>query len=140
MKSNGFSLVELLLTLALLAAVMTYGYRAFSHSRVSVEAETDRQFILTIPVLLEQFFIRNLAYPRHISDFMNSKNGDFTTPKAYYILNYRPGVNNYRLTATLNPGKSGSDKVNCALIILDENGKLTGLDRAGNSISGSCWK
>ena len=141
MKNNGFSLVELLLTLTLLAIVMTYGYKSFSDSRVTIEAEIDRHFIFKIPVLLEQIYANKLSYPSHLGEILDSKNTGFFTPKEYYLLSYqRDTKNNYLLTATLNPNKRNSDKVKCAVISINEAGKLSGFDKAGNAISSLCWK
>lgn len=140
MKNRGFSLVELLLTLTILSIVMTYGYASFSDARVTIEAEIDRQFILKIPVLLEQFYADKLSYPDRLDEIIASNNSGIYTPKSYYLLTYkRHSGNNYRLTATLNPKKHNSDKVVCAVININETGKLTGFDTAGNTISNLCW-
>lgn len=141
MRNNGFSLVELLLTLTLLSIVITYGYISFSDSRVAVEAETDRQYILKIPVLLEQVYANKLSYPGHLGEIINTNSANFLTPGNYYLLSYRRVTkNNYILTAKLNPGKKYTDKVKCVVITINEAGKLSAFDNAGNPISSECWK
>ena len=141
MKNKGFSLIELLLVLSLIAVLIGYGFKSYRHSTVIIEAEIDRQYILKIPVLLEEIYATTLNYPNQLDGIINSINNHFYTPKAYYRLLYRRKSNNqYQLSAQLNLEKSGSNYINCSLISLDETGKLSGFDQSGNPLTNDCWR
>ena len=141
MKNKGFSLIELLITLTILAIIMTYGYHTFSDTRATIQAEIDRQYLLKIPLLLEQFFADNLTYPEHLGEILNSNQANFYTPKAYYLIAYRRGTNNnYFISARLNADKQYADKIACAAITIGASGKITGYDNSGNIATNLCWK
>ena len=141
MKSKGFSLVELLLTLSLITILMTYGYKSYHHSRISVEAEMDRQFILQISILLEEYYAENLIYPTQLGDILNTSSHQAYTPKSYYLISYKQtGNNSYKLNASLNSKKKGTDQVECVQINTDEAGEIKAFNKAGNLSTSACWK
>lgn len=141
MRFRGFSLIEMLITLAILAIVISHGFRSFSHSRITVEAETDRQHLLRIPVLLDQYYAAKLTYPNRLQDILKSGNSSARTPRGYYLLSYRrESSNSYLLTATLNPRNARSEYVRCAVMTINASGKLAGYDKNGKPANDACWR
>ena len=140
-KSKGFTLIELMVTMTLIAIMLGFAMHSYSTLQARTRAELDRQYILQLPIVIEKFFTRNHQYPAEIADFIdNADNGIAMTPSNYYRLSYQQiNDNEYLLTAVLN-NRRGSEQIKCANLSIESNGVIKGLDKNNQDISSECWR
>ena len=141
MKNNGFSLVELLVTMAIVSILVTIGVSTQNTSSTNSQAKLDLLSVLQLPSSIENYFSIHYSYPQNLGQVLYSKDGVFFTPKKYYLIDYRlDSDSSYTITARLNENRTLTGTVKCYLMTINHAGKLTAQDKSGKNISSQCWK
>ena len=142
-KVNGFTLIELMVTvaiIAILAALALPSYERYISKSNRVDATTE---IMKLAAAQEKYYLQNNSYATE-AQLANFITGGSTleTQSGYYGVavssaNYQQG---YLLTLTpLTTKRQYAKDTDCRNIIMDQTGKGTSTNAAGTDSTGICW-
>ncbi|MDX2456689.1 MAG: type IV pilin protein [Gammaproteobacteria bacterium] len=131
-KTRGFTLIELMIVITILAIIVTVGYPSYmEHVKKSRRAEGMGQ-LLELANRMERSYSDQGTYPTSISEVYGA-----TTDGGFYTLSI-VNANNVSFTVSAAPtslGRQDTDK--CATFTLTSLGQKSVTDNALNS---HCWK
>jgi len=138
--ARGFTLVELMITVVIAAILITIavpGYRQY----VLRSKRTDATVALTrIQAAQEKYF---LQYNRYAPALTPVPPGGLSLPNVsdggFYAIELTPGVMDYRVKATPQPGTGQTDDTRCAVFEIDHNGVKRAADGGGGDRTNECW-
>lgn len=129
-SSRGFTLLELMVTVAVIGIIAAIAYPAYTEFVERSRRSEATEALQNMATLQEQYYYHNKAYTGSLGDL----DMPATTENGYYALSVTAGpavdgtVQSYTLTATAQ-GRQASDTA-CATIQLDSDGDKTPAD---------CW-
>jgi type IV pilus assembly protein PilE len=121
-KLNGFTLIELMIAVAILAIITAFAYPSYqNYIRKSRRSEAKIE-LEKIAMAQERFFSANNGYTSDLSQLPGYDANPVTTENGYYTIN--AAINGATLTLTATPvaGK-GQDEDTCTQFTLDTTGK-----------------
>lgn len=130
-KIKGFSLVELMVVIAIIAILASIGIPMYSNYVLKSHRSEAQAELLSAANAADSFEIKNGEFPSgsDITSFWNSS----TTKNGYYTLSYDAnGSVDYTITATATG--SQADDTPCTSIELEVNGAIV------NKTPAECWR
>lgn len=131
-KTRGFTLIELMIVITILAIIVTVGYPSYmEHVKKSRRAEGMGQ-LLELANRMERSYSDQGTYPTSISEVYGA-----TTDGGFYTLSI-VSANNVSFTVSAAPtslGRQDTDK--CATFTLTSLGQKSVTD---NTLNSHCWK
>lgn len=131
-KTRGFTLIELMIVITILAILVTVGYPSYmEHVKKSRRAEGMGQ-LLELANRMERSYSDQGTYPTSISEVYGA-----TTDGGFYTLSI-VSANNVSFTVSAAPtslGRQDTDK--CATFTLTSLGQKSVTD---NTLNSHCWK
>ena len=124
MKSRGVTLLELMITLVVLAILSAIAYPSFQTHLVKSRRAEALGHLLSVQLKQEEYRVTNAGYTTNLALV-----GGATTD--YYGYSVTVSGATYTLTATATTGKSQVNDTGCTALTLDSQGVKTPVD---------CWK
>jgi type IV pilus assembly protein PilE len=129
-KVKGFTLIELMITVAIVSILATVAYPSYNDFVVrSNRAEAPRELV-RLANLQEQLFVDSRAYTTNISDLGVGSTATYETPSHNYKISSTVVDNTFTLTADAQ-GTQKTKDTNCIKIEITDTGKKTPI---------SCWE
>ena len=125
-KSRGFSLIELLIVLAIVAILATLAMPAFQGSVRKIQRTEGQALLLDVQTHLERYRFSNQRYPQGLSELSVYQTDQIASEHAYYEVSLDasssgcPAVSCYRLIAE-HRSKQVSDR-----LVVYSNGRREG--------------
>jgi type IV pilus assembly protein PilE len=147
--ARGFSLIELLVTLAVLAIVTSVAvgsYRQYVQRAARVDATSA---LLRVAAAQEKFYAQNGQYAGNdvLATAPPDGLGIAGTERGYYDLSIAAAAGGlatgYTATATADSGSSQADDDNCQTFTINERGLRTASNSDGDTsaeITDRCWR
>jgi type IV pilus assembly protein PilE len=132
----GFTLLELMITLAILAIIASIAYPAYiGYTQVANRSE-GKVALNQIAMAQERFFGKNNAYTNNITALSGFTANPFITEHGYYSVTAGPGptggiATSFTITATAQGGQSGDG---CTTLTLNSVGI-----KGGTPSKPACW-
>mgnify|MGYP005991282513 CR=1 FL=1 len=129
-KANGFTLVELLITVAIVGILATVAYPSYNNFVVrSNRAEAPRELV-RLANLQEQLFVDSRAYTENISELGVGTKAIYETPSKHYNSSAKVVGSTFTLTATAQGTQATRDTGCLAITITD----------TGSKAPTACWE
>ena len=126
-KMSGFTLIELMIVVAIIAILATIGYPAYKREVTRTSRADAHSALLRMADMQERFYLQNNTYTANIADL-----GGATSNEGYYDLAVSNVTNStYTLTATPAPGSKQNADAECIAGIV--------LTHAGVKTPQECW-
>ena len=136
-RSAGFTLVELMVTLGIIAIVAAVAYPAYQGYSTTGRRPVSKVALSQIAMAQEKFFSNNNTYADQISSLPGFGTSDpFITEGGYYSISVAAGptesiTTSFKLTATPQGGQAGDS---CTELTLDSTGA-----KGGTPSKDECW-
>lgn len=128
-KSAGFTLIELMITVAIVAILAVVAYPSYNDFVVrSNRAEAPRELV-RLANLQEQLFVDSRAYTTNISDLGVGSTATYETPSSNYKITSTVVGNTFTLTADAKGAQATNDP-GCTAITITDTGQKTPIN---------CW-
>jgi len=138
---RGFSLLELLITLTILAIVMNYGVAAWHEQIIKTRRSEARALLMQIAARQEQFRLQALRYANGAELGAAPPAGLGINGRGpYYLLATTATPNDFQATATVQTDGSQVADTYCWLFGIDSAGQRWAENRAGTDTSEQCWQ
>ena len=135
-KSNGFTLIELIITVAIIAILAGIAYPQYT-KMIQKSKRKDAVFALTdIASRQERYFAEYNVYTATVTNLGLSNN---LSPDGLYTISLTVGTPTVTFSATATPVSTGSQAsdASCATLVLSSTGAKTSTGTASSSV---CWK
>ncbi len=143
---NGFSLIELLIVVTIVAIIMAIGVPGYRRYLIRANRADATAALLRISAAQERFYLQNGHYATNRQELEAAPPaglGTGKTEKDFYILGLAPNggaaTNGYLATATARLDGAQSDDTECWVLMVDERGQHTAFNQAGDQTSQRCW-
>lgn len=145
-RNRGFSLIELLVTVAIvaiIAAVAIPSYRQYVRRASRADATTA---LLRVAGAQEKFYLQNNTYASNalLDDASPAGLGFGGTERGYYTVTLAPNGGGYQngfvATATATAGANQADDDDCQVFTVNEQGLRTAEDGGGGDNTDACWR
>lgn len=128
-KSAGFTLIELMITVAIVAILAVVAYPSYNDFVVrSNRAEAPRELV-RLANLQEQLFVDSRAYTTNISELGVGSTATYETPSSNYKITSTVVDNTFTLTADAQ-GEQATNDPGCTAITITDTGQKTPIN---------CW-
>lgn len=128
----GFSLLELLVTIALIAILTMISYPSYQHHLTAVKRKQAKITLFRLASRLEQYHALNATY-QHAYNYLHLDH--FNQNKDYNFAIERATINHYQLEAVPKGEQAKADK-QCATLRFNDQGKVF---ISGNGSVQFCW-
>jgi type IV pilus assembly protein PilE len=141
-RYRGFSLIELMITMAILAIVAALAVSSYRRYAIRANRTEAKTTLLSIQVAQEKWFLQNNAYAQDVATLRAAPPGGLgipisaagVTPNGYYTISVAAATpNTYTIQADAN-GTQTNDVPACLTYTINETGVRTPAESTG------CWK
>jgi type IV pilus assembly protein PilE len=145
-RNRGFSLIELLITLAILAIVTSLGvagYRQYVQRAARVDATSA---LLRVAAAQERFYTQNGQYAgdEELTLAPPAGLGITGTERGYYALAIDSAdaelASGFTASAMVDPGSNQGDDEDCWIFSINERGQRSARDRDDAENTDRCWR
>jgi type IV pilus assembly protein PilE len=141
LSCHGFSLLELLITVTVLAIVMNYAVAAWREQIIKVRRSEAMALLMQVAARQEQFRVQALRYAQGAELSAAPPAGlGLNASSAGYVLATSATANDFAATATVQAGGLQADDTDCWLFGIDSSGQRWAENRAGTAASEQCWR
>ena len=134
-KSRGLPLVELMVTVAILAIVASIAYPAYTGYAVTANRSDGKIALNKIAMAQERFFSENNSYTANISLLPGFNSNPYLTEKGKYSISAAAGPGGITTSFILSAAPQGSQtKDNCTSMTLASAGI-----KGGSPSKDDCW-
>jgi len=145
-KTSGFTLVELMVTVAIVALLSTISISSYRRYLMRTNRTEATAALLQIQVGQEKFYLQNNSYASNANITTAAPTGlglvsVTTLPGGYYTLAITSTnlANGYTVTATPVSGKGQAQDAECTVFSVDQTGRKTALGGSTDTTA-KCWK
>jgi prepilin-type N-terminal cleavage/methylation domain-containing protein len=139
-RRPGFSLAELLVTLAVVAIVMSYAVPAWQAQVQSVRRTDATTLLMQVATRQAQFHIQQGYYADTLTLTAAPPAGLGIDPGSSYSLEARITPFGYTAIASVDPRGPQKDDSQCWLFGMDETGRHWAENSAGDDTTPFCWR
>ncbi len=139
-KTRGFTLIEVMITAAVIALLVTIAYPSYSRTIIKVRRSDGHEALMKAVALQEQFYLDNKRYATKMSELgYLDKNGSPTdsppSREGYYAITVSASTAS---TFTLQAQPAGSQAADtyCDKLRIDDKGVKS---QTGTSSVAACW-
>jgi len=137
--SRGFTLQELMITVAIVALLAAIAYPSYQEHVERARRADAKSALLDAAARMERFYFDNNTYTTDLTDLGYGSAADAESPEGYWEINAAAGpsgdiATSFTLTASLAPGY---DDARCTSLTLDSRGQK---DSAGAADAETCWR
>jgi len=134
-EQSGFTLLELMITVAIIAIIAAIAYPAYMGYTVTANRSIGKVALNQIVMAQEHFFDKNNSYTTNISTLPGFSTDPFVTEHGYYSITAVAGASgigtSFTLTATAQGRQSGDL---CTVLTLNSAGI-----KNGSPTKDDCW-
>lgn len=130
-RQNGFSLIEICMTLSLLAIIVAIAFPMYSQHVLTTRRLEAATALSQLAVALERYQIEHNSYQGATFTKLNIKQ-----KAAHYLLAIEELHDNYFMLAAKPQGKQAEKDWECGELLLDSNGKK---GVGGTAALENCW-
>ena len=146
MKNRGFTLIEMMITVAIVAILAAIAYPSYRNYVLRAHRAEGKSALLQLQVAQEKYFLQNNRYaikagstneltPAPSSGGLGIAS---TTENGYYTINLTNSTaTTYTATATATGGQA--EDTNCTILSLTHEGKQESKNSSSTASTG-CWK
>jgi type IV pilus assembly protein PilE len=138
---RGFSLLELLITIAVLAIVTSYAVAGWRDHIKKARRSDAMTVLMQLTVRQEQFRLQAMRYARDAELSAAPPAGlGITATGSSYLLTSTATDDEFRATASVQTGGPQADDTSCWLFGVDSSGRSWAEDLSGTDTSDYCWQ
>jgi type IV pilus assembly protein PilE len=137
-KTRGFTLIELMIVVAILAVIAVYAYTNYARYGFRSRRSDGQQYLMQVAAAEERYFTAFNVYNANLTGTGSLGFTVNTSTRGYYTVTVTlPTTTSYTLTAT--PGGSQANDV-CGNLTLDNQGNKTPTpSQMPQNSNGNCW-
>jgi type IV pilus assembly protein PilE len=143
-RNKGFSLVELLVTVAIVATITVVAIPSYRQYAMRAKRADATTALLRLAAMQERFYIQNNTYASvdQMPDAPPAGLGIAATERGYYDLNIESDdlTAGYTATATVVAGGEQEDDTDCAEFTVTAQGLRTAKNSGGDDNTDRCWR
>ena len=141
-KANGFTLIELMITVAIVGILVAVAFPSYQASVLRSQRTDAHLSLARIATLQEQYFFRTNRYTSDFADIVTgaTSGSPIDSDEGHYTiaLAITGGGTGWTATATAQGAQAGDAE--CAKLTLTGFGVKTALDSGGSANNTECWQ
>ena len=146
-KMRGLTLIELMVTIAVLSVLVTIGYPLYTEQVQKARRTEARNALMEVALLQERYFAVNGTYDVMLkslsltSDSFDTSTATATTASTVngkYLVTLTNDATTFGISAAPVSGKGQDDDDDCQQFDIDQLGQKTALDDGGSATT-KCW-
>ena len=130
---NGFSMIELLITLSIVAILTTIAYPSYQNHMNKVHRTEAQVALVNLAARMERYYLENNYSYAHAT--ISKLDINKKIPNGFYELSIKATDNAYVLSAT-PVDKQAKNDAQCGTLTLDQLGRK---DKTGQANLKECW-
>lgn len=140
-KQTGFTLVELMIVVAIVGILAGIGYPSYSAYIIDNNRNDAKTGLYKAQLLQEQYYLDNGQYATSLASGATGTLSGWSDSSDYYTFALDPSssTSSYTLIATVAASSSQATDSDCASFTIDHFGVTTSLDST-NIVTTDCWR
>ena len=148
MKQQGFTLVEMMVVVAIIGLIATIGYPSYVEQMKKSRRADAKVTLVSLAQVQESIYADNNSYTATLdTSGLGCVNRGLCvidssviyTPEKYYVLSATGTARAYTLTATVSATGSQKTDDECNVLTLNHKNQKTAVDSSAADSSDACW-